>query len=384
MSPLTASVFLLMAACAALHGAGSHASTQPLTAGPGQIAEVLGDAPGWRGVKRWRIDYEVMSKGSATHRIMAVGTPGEMYTLSAHFTRAYPWQEDPYAQESFIHRGIGCHRWPFSRTFSELVMTRGQAIPGSFQEDVLLPVMPGWPVRDYALPVGAVSQAVLPILPALDTGRYSVLPGRKVIAGEPCAVLDRPDSDRIWIALGKGGCIMRRQFWDPRYQRPRERVLTEKIAQVGPGLWLPVDFRTQLLSLIPGTNGEPRILLEFTVRILRCALNDEVAASTFAPVYAPGSLRYSKGDQFTQFLPGGESLLSDISRFLSRRMGLPTKPRREPLFVFGGLGILLGFCVGASAFQKWSGWRASAVPCRGGEEAQVGGEPCPRAGHRGS
>ncbi len=312
----------------------------------------------WNTVNRWRIEYETTpsatSKGSvATHQIMAVAAPGELYHLGAHFSRDHPWQADPYCQEFFIHQGSTCQRWSFNRAFfSGRKMNSGDAVPGSIPEDALLPIVPRWPVSTYKMPVG-ISGARIIAAEALQSPDYLLLSDSEPVGGEDCAVLDRDGIDRIWIATSKGLCVMRRDIRDRRSGRVLRRIVTDKVDQVAPGFWLPTEYRTQILSVRQHTN-EDMVQSEYKVQILSCVLNENVADSIFIPVHRPGSIRYDSENRFTQASAGGEDLLDDIVNFMTKHAGLPMKPiRRNYPFLWLVAGLATGVCTGLLLFP-WS------------------------------
>ena len=111
---------------------------------------------------------------------------------------------------------------------------------------------------------------------------------------------------------------------DPRSKQLLERILTDKMEQIGRGLWLPMEYHIQFFQSGQGTNSN--LLRENRIHILRCVLNDDVPESTFIPVHRPGSLNYVNNDQFIQTLPAGEDLLDYIVNFMVKYAHLPTKP----------------------------------------------------------
>jgi hypothetical protein len=312
----------------------------------------------WSAINRWLIEYEATpsaataatTEGVPVHRIMAVAAPGEFYHLSAHFPPIHPWQADPFCQEYFISQGKTCHRWPFNRTYSEGRRKTGDAIGGTIGSDVLLTVIPRWPLTNYRTLIDASSGTPIIAIDALRSADYRRLSDAERIAGEDCAVFDRKGLDRIWVALKKGICVMRRDTRDARSGRLAQRILADKVEQVAPGLWLPTQFRSQFFSVKQGAS-EDTVGREYGVHILRCLLNDDVSMSVFTPIHRPGSLRYENATQFAQVSPGGEDLLSDLVDFMVQYASLPTAPapNDHPSAWFLG-GLAGGLCVGLFFF----------------------------------
>jgi len=311
--------------------------------------EILKNGEKWSAVKRWLIEYEARPFGDAgktiipVHKVMAVAGPGAFYELSAHFP-GYPWRMDPYRQEFFIHDGKTCHSWPFNRIFSEDVVKTGDVLPGTIPQDVLLEIIPSWPLTNYKMPIDAGSGTSIIPVEALKSGEYSLLSVSDTVAGERCAVFDRNGIDRIWVAVEKGVCVMRREIRDPRSGGLLQRIMTEKVTQVAPELWLPTEFRNQMFSGVESTNQNiPK--LESRIHVLRCELDDNVPDSTFLPTHPAGSLRYDKNGQFTQVSPGGEDLLDDFVNFAVKYGHLPTKPiQRDHSYIWLLGGLATGLC----------------------------------------
>ena len=308
----------------------------------------------WNTVNRWLVEYEAVPSAGTTesipHRIMAVSAPGDFYSMAAHFPPSNPWQVDPFCQEFFIHQGGTCHRWPFSRTYSEGTIKAGNYMPGSTWMDSLFAITPRWPLVEYKMPPHPGSGAPVILVEAVRSADYRLLANSESVGGEDCAVFDNKGIERIWIATNKGLCLMRRDRRDLRSKKLLDRILTDKVDQVALGLWLQTEYRVQLFRAGQGTN-ENIMERENKIRIVRCVLNNDVPESTFIPIHRPGSLKYDDAQHFTQVSPGGEDLLSDIVNFMAKYAHLPTKPipRNHP-YAWLLVGLAGGSCVGFFVF----------------------------------
>ena len=220
------------------------------------------------------------------------------------------------------------------------------SVGGTIEYDVLLVVVPLWPLTDYKTPSNSQFGTPIIALDAMRSPAYCLLLESESVAGEHCAVFDHNGLDRLWVATHKGPCVMRRDIRHPRTGALRQRVLTDKVEQVAPGLWLPKQFRSQFFSPNQRPNAET-VEREYRVHILRCVVNDDVPMSTFEPVHPPGSLKYASATEFVQALPGGQDLLSDVVEFMVKYLHLPNKPitHGHPVawFLAGTAG---GLCVG--------------------------------------
>lgn len=324
----------------------------------------------WKTVNRWLIEYEATPSAANTesipvHKIMAVSEPGDFYSMLAHFPRTNPWQVDPFCQELFVHQGSVCHGWRFNRAYSERNMKAGDYVPGTTWKDVLFAIIPRWPLSEYRMPAHPSFGTPTILIEALQSVECRLLAKSEPISGEDCAVLDYKGIDRFWISTNNGLCLMRRDTRDPRSKKLLVRVLTDKVDQVAPGLWLPTDYRIQFFSAGHRTNKKgissvagirldsSTIEQENRIRILRCVLNDDVPESTFIPIHRPGSIKYDKEENFSQVSPGGEDLLDDIVHFMAKYGNLPTQPvprNHSWLWLLGGLGT--GLCAGFLLFPK--------------------------------
>ena len=138
---------------------------------------------------------------------------------------------------------------------------------------------------------------------------------------------------------------MRRERRELNSSNLLDRILVDKVEEIGAGLWLPTEFRTQFFRTFNGTNAIER---EIRIRVLRCALNTDVPEATFTAIHRPGSIRYQdRGQfthQFTQVSAGGEDLLDGIVNFMVRYSHLPSKPfgRSHP-YLWLVTGMVCGF-----------------------------------------
>jgi hypothetical protein len=280
----------------------------------------------WRRVSRLEIEYSAIPSRAnllpsvGIHQLLAVASPGSLYELTAH-APGYAWQTDPYSQELSIRHGEMVHGWPFNRAFSEAtVQTRGP-LPGTAPANILWTVIPIWLLTDYKVP----NHGGTPVIAAdaLALSDYQLLSGSGAVNGEPCSMWNRNGIDRMWIARDKGLCVMRRDSMDPKTGDVVQRILTDKVTEIAPGLWLPTQFRREIFAFGDTTN-RGALVMESTVAIERCLVNDEVSDSTFVVASVAGSVRYDANNQFAQVCPGGEDLLERIVAFLVKYGRMPT------------------------------------------------------------
>jgi hypothetical protein len=189
---------------------------------------------------------------------------------------------------------------------------------------------------------------------ALQAPQYHLLASHENVNGEECAVFDN-GLDRIWIAYQKGICVMRRETRTPAGQL-MQRISTDKVEEIKPGLWLPTELRSQLFSIVKTSDsGAPTT--EFGVHILRCEFNNDVPESTFNPTFGPGYIKLDDANQFKQISPGGEDLLDNIVMLLVNYVHLPSKAGladkyTSALLFLGGLAAGIGVFLFIIPFRK--------------------------------
>jgi hypothetical protein len=335
-----------------------------VASGPVDSDVILNVMSPWSHVRSWLIEYDAVSSPDKpeitipVHRIVAVSAPGEVYELSAHYPNN-PWQVDPFAQEFAIHNGDMYHGWPFNRIYSESKIDKGSIIGGSLYLDVLLTVIPAWPITDYKMPSGeSAINIITPV--ALKSGRYRLRSETESVGGEDCIVFDNGGLDRIWVASKRGLCVMRRDRREFGSGRLLERISTKSIGEVGPGLWLPTRFQNQLFLQNSDSNKD-FVEREINVTIIRCELDENVRQSIFIPEHRQGTINYDvKSNKYWQISAGGEDLLDDVVDFMRRYAGLPTRTcHRRVLFLSLSAGMVFGMVFG-TLFTRKSG--AERIP----------------------
>lgn len=281
----------------------------------------------WEPVNRCLIEYETvplvtLARSDPAQRIVAFASPGDLYHFRAYSSNLFSWSEDPFRQESFIRNGVTCLCRPFNRTHVHGTQQRDAPLTGTLGKDFIFNVVPKWFLTDYQAPVDPSTG--LPVVPseAIQSPKYHLLPVVEFVNGESCRIFDANGLDRLWIATGKGTCLMRRESRNSLGQLHR-RIEAAKVTEIAPGLWMPMEFRKGLFA---DTDSGQQLEQWHLIRILRCEINEQVADRVFEPVVRAGALRFKDTSTFEQSTPGGENLLDEIVDVMVNSLGMSPKP----------------------------------------------------------
>lgn len=302
----------------------------------------------WATVTRWLLEYEAIPSTPAAgafpvRKITAVSSSGDYYGRLAHMAEDIPWSADPFQQELFIRDGHVCQRYSFKRGYNERTLKPGDYLPATASADIVLGIVPNWPLKQYKVS-NIPNSDISPILvEALKSGTYRISTSAELVNGEPCAIFDHDGHDRIWIATNKGLCLMRRDLKDVRSKRLTTRTLVDAVREVGPGSWLASRYRVQYFAAV-GTN-QPVLEGESRITIVRFILNNPIPDSVFMAVHKPGSIRFeNKGPRFTQVSADGEELLDQVVSFMTDHAALPTQNARASRWSWVMGGAAAGLC----------------------------------------
>jgi len=282
----------------------------------------------WNSVNRILFEYEIVDKNfpdQTIHETMALSSQGSLYKSKAKSTTEVPWQADPFRQEYFIDHGVSCSRFPFKRAYVESSLSAGQELSGSTWEDVLLRILPRWPLTQYKIPLLDTVNTSPILIEALNSDECSVLTNSEVINGRDCVLFDSRGIKRSWVAANFGLCLMQEEIQDPGSGRLLQKIVTDRIEEVAPMMWIPTKYRIQTFREGARTN-EALVEREIEISILRCRINDSVSDSIFIPVHPAGSIKLDESSgRGIQMTPGGEELLSDVINFMGKYAHLPSK-----------------------------------------------------------
>ncbi len=149
------------------------------------------------------------------------------------------------------------------------------------------------------------------------TGQYRLL-GEESVQGVACAVLERPGLDKLWLAVGMGYVIVRRD-WCWTVNGPiKRRITNREFRQMGPGIWIPGQVEMEVFGH-PSSNPNRRVGV---LRLHVVEAEVDVADTWFEPHFPDGTAITDtiSGEVYVQGEPA-ESALDAVSERLVRYRG---------------------------------------------------------------
>lgn len=303
----------------------------------------------WARTQRWQVEYEavpVTQGGSAPplHRVMAVSNRGEIFHQSAHFSDTCGWNVDPLMQEMIIGGGQVNHHWPIQRRFAKTEARTGMRLPATLDQELILSVIPSWPITNYHVPAGVGMSAERLVRSSMSSipADLRCLRGTDRVGDEECMVLDWRGLDRLWLAPDKGFCVLRREMRNPQTGRLTQRLTALRLGRFENGPWIPTEIENTVFSSVLGTAQATEVTGR--IRVLDFRVDERVSPSIFTSHPRPGSGRYTDEGFFEQVTSGGEDLLDDYVSFITR-CAEPDQAR-GPASVPSSAVLLCGFAWG--------------------------------------
>src|SRR5262249_33695398 len=131
-----------------------------------------------------------------------------------------------------------CHTFfPFPREYSRIPLKPSDRPPGTLGSLDFFMNTGLWPLEQRPGPRYGQCPCALRELASDQT--YSVVrPLQEEVDGHWCHVLERPGSDRLWIDVARGCCLMAREFCNPQDGCVAIRYDLGEHQEIEPGVWV--------------------------------------------------------------------------------------------------------------------------------------------------
>jgi hypothetical protein len=199
---------------------------------------------------------------------------------------------------------------------------------------------------------------------ALDSGTYTTTSERRLIGDEMCTEMySKNGNDRLWLSQEKELCLMRREWLDPTTKKLLGQIVTRRVAEVAPGLWMPVEVECNIFSTTTRfeTNPSPRLSTITQVSSFKCG--DDVPKELFQLKLKPGSIENIEPGEFRQISSGGTEHLDEVGSFYRGPIGLPQQPPFVERLIYNialfAVGMLAGIVLFRLRPRSHAGWSDS-------------------------
>ncbi len=154
----------------------------------------------------------------------------------------------------------GVHSWRYRPTdrVSERfngVTKATQIVQDYFGDLIGSKILGGLP--DFSRTVPAPSDTLYDIDQVVESGLYEVV-GEENVSGEICTIIERPETDRIWLAKEKNYVVVKREWRWSAGGPLKRRIINSDLRSIGGGAWLPFAGRMEIFSH-PSTPPERRV-----------------------------------------------------------------------------------------------------------------------------
>lgn len=316
----------------------------------------------WEDVRRWmfhlKSEWQYYEPGASAstrlglQRIIAAAAPGDIYFRNGHDDNLGPdsWLHEPFNLEWTLHQGQETFNHDFNRRYSTSTLTKGSEIPDFLSHDGLFFILPVWPLSDYQPPRDLTKKLIFIVGAAIKDAGYKRTKERQQINGQWCTkITSSTGQDEIWIAEDKELCVLQRQWSDQRTGQVRWRIIATRVAEVDPGLWMPVEFEETQFG-IGDSQHQPVMTRRSVTRIVEYKFGSDVSSDLFVPKLRPGAVIDEGGSRFRQVSPGGQDQLDEVVSYLRAHTDLADlarykrsiSQRLETFLLAVAVGIVLG------------------------------------------
>lgn len=296
----------------------------------GQEQKVAGNAP-FKESAGWLCEYSVdivMQSGSPVsgkwmlRKIVAAAAPDRFYHYVGHYWGDHDWKYEPFNQEVVVNNGECVHSYKFNRQFSRSAVVEGGPLPGTLEGDMIFFVLPAWPLTIFRSPRDSGGLFRFVVDEVMNSDSYVRVGGESLVGGQVCIEYrSRVAEDRLWLAKGKSGCVMKRMIGGDSDNSPAHVFVTRNIAEVSIGVWRPKEIHCTVYA--PGKAGQQtQVEKEMVFNILRWEAGEGISDDLFVPRFPAGSIMVT-GDSFEQVSGGGTEHIEKIADYCRAVMDLP-------------------------------------------------------------
>ena len=265
----------------------------------------------------YRVNYlesDGMLPGAYLHRTVAMKAPASILHINAHGHAGLSSTDDPFRWTFQLHGKDWVSFRNNSRTFSSGTIEFDDLDLGSIPEEWLF-----WSTGMYPLTARKPFRMIGDIPYML--GDYAAEAGTKILrerqelVGERwCHVVERPGVDILWLDLGRGATLMRRDMIDGKTGKVRRRYLSGDHQEIQPGFWMPTRIRDYRFNAA-SRDEEPFVDFE----LMNWRINDVPdSLFVFTPPAGAVWVDYKTGDSY-QVAENGEEHMKNVIR-ISRKM----------------------------------------------------------------
>jgi hypothetical protein len=309
------------------------------------------------------------------HRIVAASSNNELYFFCGHVDHQMgsDWRNEPFNMQIWLQN----EKLTKYRTFNRQVIhfarfPAGSEIPNLIASDVLFLFLPPWPLTNYPSPHNkSMIFMIFSINAALSSGTYKPTLQRQLIGDQLCWEIRSPDgNDRIWLADDKDLCLMRREWLNPKTGAKLGEIRTRRVAEVGSGLWMPVEIEDIQYSSSAAVETNSPPTSRVITRVLSWRLGSDVPMGVFQPSLKPGSIELIEPGKFRQLSSGGTEYLDEVAAFYRGPIGLPQRPPLAMRLIYSIVLVAAGGLVGVVLFHLRLK-RHTGTSIRGGNRCQT-------------
>ena len=199
-----------------------------------------------------------------------------------------------------------------------------------------------------------------------DVEKAVVLKDTVEIDGRPCRVVSIKGRDKMWVDVGRGFALVKREIRDENENVLLQRTFNSDWVKVGPGMWLP---QTSVREYYCGLDRPKDLWNTVSTRVTLHSKfsNEKIPAEAFTIEFPPGTYvtDVARGDTYRIPQAGVNPLDSAVAQALAQNELPSSFPARKSsnwwswvLIVNLNVLLLIGLMIGIRKWRKLSGDRS--------------------------